>query len=110
MQRFKCTEAAENRIVEAYRRLGTYTKVAEELGCCWNTVQRVCLKRGVNKGRGNHLPGNSGGGTPIKITDAQLLEAVKTMTRQEIADRYGMHVESVARRMTRLGVHAQRKK
>ena len=41
-----------------------------------------------------------------KITDEQILEAVKTMTRQEIADLYGVHVENLARRMKNLGVHA----
>ncbi len=110
MRRFTRTEASEKRIVEAYKRLETYKKVAEELGCSWNTVQRVCVKRGVNKGRGKHTPGNNGGGSPMKITDAQILEAVKTMTRQEIADKYGVHVEGLARRMRRLGVHALRKK
>lgn len=41
-----------------------------------------------------------------KITDAQLLEEVKTLTRREIAEKHNMHVESVARRMRKLGVHA----
>lgn len=41
-----------------------------------------------------------------KITDEQIIEAVKTMTRQEIADFYGVHVENLARRMKKLGVHA----
>lgn len=46
------------------------------------------------------------GGLNKKITDEQILEAVKTMTRQEIADKYGVHVENLARRMRKLGVHA----
>lgn len=46
------------------------------------------------------------GGSPAKITDAQLVEACKTMTRQQIADKYNMHIESVQRRMHKLGIHA----
>ena len=103
---YKRTEESEKRITEAYKRLGTYKRVAEELGCSWNTAQRVCVKLGANKGQGNHEPGNNGGGSPVKVTDAQILEDIKTMTRQEIADKYHMHVESIARRMRRLGVRA----
>ena len=39
-----------------------------------------------------------------KITDEQLIEAAKTMTRQEIADCYGMNICNVDRRIKRLGV------
>ena len=48
---------------------------------------------------------NHGGGTPIKITDEQLREACKTMTRLEIAEAFGMHPESVSRRMKRAGCY-----
>ena len=42
-----------------------------------------------------------------KITDEQLSQAIdEGLTRQEIADKYGMHVESIARRMQRLGKYA----
>ena len=42
-----------------------------------------------------------------KITDEQILAGISAgMTRQEIADLYGVHVENLARRMSRLGVHA----
>ena len=41
-----------------------------------------------------------------KITDEQILEAVGTMTRREIADKYGVHVENLAKRMKKLGVTA----
>lgn len=42
-----------------------------------------------------------------KITDEQILEGIEQgLTRQEIADIYGVHVENLARRMKRLGVHA----
>lgn len=43
-----------------------------------------------------------------KITDEQILDGIKAgLTRQEIADLYGVHVENLARRMKRLGVHAK---
>lgn len=44
----------------------------------------------------------------VKITDEQLLSDIESgLTRKEIADKYGMHVESLPRRMRRLGVHAK---
>ena len=43
-----------------------------------------------------------------KITDEQILDGISAgMTRQDIADLYGVHVENLARRMKRLGVHAK---
>lgn len=46
-----------------------------------------------------------------KITDEQILRGIKDgLTRQEIADRYGVHVENLAKRMQRLGVYATHKK
>jgi len=50
----------------------------------------------------------SRGGQNIKITDEQLREVINAgLTRQEIAILFNMHVESVARRMTQIGVHAK---
>ena len=106
MERFTRTEENEKRIVEAYKRLKNYGAVAKEVGCCWNTVQRVMVKHGENLGQGNHTKGRRSGGSPMKITDEQILEAVRTMTRREIAEEYGIHVENLQRRMKRLGVHA----
>lgn len=43
-----------------------------------------------------------------KITDDQILEEIENgLTRQEIADKYGLHVERLAFYMSRLGVHAR---
>lgn len=43
-----------------------------------------------------------------KITDDQILSDIaEGLTRQEIADRHGVHVENLARRMKALGVHAK---
>lgn len=46
-----------------------------------------------------------------KITDEQILSDIaEGLTRQEIADRHGVHVENLAKRMRALGVHAKRAK
>lgn len=43
----------------------------------------------------------------LKITDEQLSQAIDDgLSRQEIADKYGMHVESIAKRMQRIGKYA----
>jgi hypothetical protein len=43
-----------------------------------------------------------------KVSDNQILECIANgMTRIEIADLYGIHVENLAKRMARLGVHAK---
>lgn len=42
-----------------------------------------------------------------KITDEQILQGIaEGLTRAEIADKYNVHVENLARRMRKLGVHA----
>ena len=41
-----------------------------------------------------------------KISDAELADACKTMTRREIASKYGMHVATIDNRMRKLGIHA----
>ena len=102
--RFERTEENEKRVVEAYKRLKTYKAVAREIGCSWNTVQRIMVKHGANLGQGNHTPGNGGGGDKPKITDAELIEASKTMNCREIAQFYDMSEERVFRRARRLGL------
>lgn len=43
-----------------------------------------------------------------KITDQQILDGIaEGLTRTQIANRYGVHVENLARRMSKLGVHAK---
>ena len=47
----------------------------------------------------------------LKITDEQILDGINAgMTRQEIADLHGVHVENLSKRMSKLGVHAKRAK
>lgn len=102
-------------LVAAYMKHKSQTKAAEEVGCSRETVARAVRRAGIpltgrkNNGyhEGNHK-GNYGGGSPLKITDGQILAGIKEgLTRQQIADKYGVHVENLARRMHRLGVHAK---
>lgn len=90
-------------LIESYKKHHSCQKAAEECGCHFNTVYRAIKKAGVDCDGWKY---NSGNQKRKKITDEQILEAVKTMTRQEIADLYGVHVENLARRMKKLGVHA----
>lgn len=43
-----------------------------------------------------------------KITDDQLRDACKTMSRMEIANAFGMHPETVSRRMQKIGCYGQK--
>ena len=88
-------------IVEAYQRLGTYEKVKAETGFCSASIWKALKDTGLGPGIG----GNQS--SLMKATDEQILAAIdEGLTRQEIADRYGMHVENLAKRMHSLCVHA----
>lgn len=92
------TDERKQEIIEAYKRLGTYKKVREELGVGLNTVWKAITEAGLNKGMGGNQDDKR------KITDAELIEACKTMTCAEIAKKYGMHYASVPRRFKALGI------
>lgn len=94
------TEEDKRQIVDAYQRNGNIYDTAKELGHSPTTVWKYVQLAGHGRGKG-------GNQTKRKITDEQLIEACKTMTRQEIADKYGMHVERVQKRMHDLGIHAK---
>lgn len=90
----------EEQICALYLQLGTYAKVREKTGCSYATISRALNIGNIHIGRGQHQP--------IKATDEQILQEIKDgLTRQQIADKYGMHVEALARRMKKLGVHAR---
>jgi len=96
---------SDQELIAAYKKYGSTTKAAEHLDVCYETIGRACKRNGVPlTGRKNN------GGEHKKITDDQLIEASKIMTRQQIADTYGMHVVTVDERMRRLGIHAVRYK
>jgi hypothetical protein len=90
--------------VSTYLKYESQIKAAEELGCSREMVARAVRRAGIPlTGRIGHK-GNNGGGSERKITDAELIEEAKTMTRQEIAEKHNMCVCNVDRKLSRLGI------
>lgn len=86
-------------IKRVYLKIGNQQKVAKITKHSNTTVWKVLKSYGLNKGKG--------GNQHFSITDEQILKGIADgLTRQEIADKYGTHVENLARRMRKLGVHA----
>lgn len=92
------TQEQEQIIVESYIRLGTYKAVHDELGHSTTTIFKVIREHNLSKGMGGNQDKQR------KVTDEQLLEAVKTMNTHEIAVRYSLHETNVLRRCKKLGV------
>lgn len=87
--------------VSAYLRFETLAEASKECKVSAPTVARALERAGIPRtGSKKHNEKEK------KITDEQLIDCAKSMTRQEIADKYKMHVESLARRMRQLGIHA----
>lgn len=89
-------------LVACYLKYESQIKAAEELGCSRETVARAVRRAGI-KMRGckrNHKDG----GSPRKITDAELIAESKIMTREEIAAKHRMNVCNVDRKLHRLGI------
>jgi len=86
------------RICAVYAETGSEKRTAEITCHSSTTVCKYVMRNGMGKGRGNHNQ---------KITDAEIIGGIlQGLTRQEIADKYGVHVENLARRMHKLGVRA----
>ena len=85
-------------------------KAANELGVSRETVARAVRRAGIpltgRKNNGDHK-GNGGGGSPAKITDAELIAEAKVMSRVEIAEKHKMNVCNVDRKLNRLGIKCQ---
>lgn len=96
----RISKEEEQNICETYLQTNSQEKVAEITKHSLTTVSKYLIRNGLGKGQGGNQDKQR------KITDEQLIKACKTMTRQEIADTYGMHVASVDRRMRKLGIHA----
>lgn len=94
------SEVEKADIVDSYLRLGNQRLVAADTHHSILTVNKVLRTNGYSCGRGGNQK------KQLKITDEQLLKAVKTMTRHEIADAYGVHIVNIDKRMRKLGVHA----
>lgn len=95
------TKEEQQRICRVYLEVNSEKETARITNHSPTTVSRYLIRYGLGRGKGGNQDKQR------KITDEQILEAVGTMTRQEIADKYGVHVENLARRMKRLGVCAK---
>lgn len=96
----KLPEREQQRIVDVYLETKSQKETARITCHSTTTVWRCVNKAGLGCGIGGNQESQR------KITDEQILSCIDTMTRQEIADKYGVHVENLARRMKKLGVHA----
>ena len=89
-------DAERQRIIDEFTRCGTITKTQKVTNRGYIAIKKVLSEAGIEvKPNGQ------------KITDDEILaDIAEGLTRQEIADRHGVHVENLARRMRKLGVHA----
>lgn len=95
-------------LIDLYVKYGTLKEATKHIDVSSETIRRALKRNGIKpdgyKNNGHHE--NHKNGTPRKITDEQLIECCKTMTRKEIAAQFGMHIARVDARMHNLGVHA----
>lgn len=95
----------EKLLVEAYMQTRSQNKAAEICGCSRETVARAVRNAGIQMdGRKFWCKGYYGGGSPAKITDAELIEEAKTMTRHQIARKHRMNVCNIDRKLHRLKI------
>lgn len=97
----------DSELVACYLKYNSQNKAASEMGCSRESVARAVRRAGIplngRRNNGDHK-GNGGGGSPIKLADADLIEEAKTMSREEIARKHGVHVMNVIRKEKRLGI------
>lgn len=102
------TQAERAEIAAVYLETNNRIETAKRLHHSLTTVTKYLKEYGLNCGIGGNQTAQ------IKATDAELIEAAKTMTLNEIAARYKMHPQSLPRRFKRLGVwpvgYGERKK
>lgn len=93
---------SDKEYIETYQKYHSSTKAAKELGVNYMTVIRALRRNGIDAdGRKYNYGRNQ------KITDEQLLESISEgLTRNEIADKYDVHVANIDKRMNKLGIHA----
>lgn len=95
------TQGEINEILSLYEAGHVQTEIAIMTHRSMVTVSKYIIAAGLGKGRG--------GNQKRKVTDAEILEDIAAgLTRQEIADKHGIHVENLARRMRNLGVSAKK--
>ena len=91
----------DDEYIKSYLKYGTLSEAGQNCGVSASTIARALERAGIAR-----TGWKSAHERTKKITDEQLLNCAKSMTRQEIADKYGMHVERLAARMRQLGIHA----
>lgn len=95
-------------LVNLYLECGTLEEATKHVDLCAETIARAVRRSGVEfvgrKRCGYH--GKHKNDPPRKFTDEQLIECAKTMTRQEIADKFDCHVSRVDARLRPLGIKA----
>lgn len=89
------------RICSEYKKLNSVIAVCKITHHSSTTVCKYLRENGLARGRGGNQDKQQ------KITDEQILKSVGEMTRQQIAEKYGVHVANLDKRMKHLGVHAQ---
>lgn len=99
---------SDSELVACYLKNESQIKAAAELGVSRETVARAVRRTGIpmtgRKNNGSH-EGCWGGGSPLKITDAQLIRDATVLNCREIAIKYGMSEERVWRRAKNLGLN-----
>lgn len=102
----------ESMLVSAYLKYNSQTKAAEEIGCSRETIARAVRKAGIpmngRRNVGDHK-GNYGGGSPTKLTDAELIEESSILSRTEIAHKHQVDICNVDRKLARLGIRCVKK-
>lgn len=102
------TQAERAEVAAVYLETNNQLETAKRLHHSLKTVSKCLKEYGLNCGSGGNQTAQ------IKATNAELIEAAKTMTLNEIAARYKMHPQSLPRRFKRLGVwpvgYGERKK
>lgn len=99
------TENEVCQIIDAYERTKSIRRTAAEVSCSVATVMKYLQLRG--RAPDHTSQERKAIVAQSKITDAQLTEACKTMTDKQIADKYGMSVERIRQRRSKLGLVAQ---
>lgn len=85
----------ELRIVALYEQLGTYAAVGEIIGRSPTYVGKILRRLGKSHGH-----------PQTKVTNEELIEDCKTLSRKEIAKKHNMNVHCVDQRLKKLGISA----
>ena len=98
--------ARDDEYIKAYLECHSQNKAAQKCGVGRETIARAVRRANITLDGRKYNTGRLNG--MMKISDEQILQGISDgLTRQEIADKYGVHVENLAKRMKRLGVHAK---